>query len=794
MSTSEAPAMTQAAIWKLVVDSVSAALEAQAANMANTNNTTIPRETPVARQCSYKEFMSCQPINFKGTNGVVGLIRWFERTESVFSRSNCIEDCKVKFATSTLTEEALSWWNSFSQPIRIEEAYKITWAEFKKLLIKKYCPRTKVQKMQDKFYHLTIIEGNVIASKPQTLEEAINIAQRLMNQLTKHTPVQVSSDHKRKFDDRRTFNNNNYRHINTNNSYNNHQPQQNRRQETFRCDNHDLSRLDNQSIERDRLIGIGFVLNFVKFISFTFGDKEIISVIEAIIREVFVKLLLKSSGKLSIRHGLYETIVCYVLLANMIWIVVLERDYLKGYAYPVFVWLLERMGTPTLVCVWSCPNFSAPAGRPFRYVKSKDVYLVFVDPESSTQADGAQSSRVLVPLPEDPIDTEKPESPLTIAPPASLPKSTPPALVPILRRTAHMVVRVPPAMSSGLSASMAEVVAMSESAFRKKFKSSYESSPSLSPTDLPLRKRYQGTFELVEDEGPTAEDEDPATGDEGLAAGVKDPSIDDESYGLDNGSHGMDDESRGLDDEGHSIKSDGLGLEEEKEVVPEGQQQAVLVVGTAVSAPLGLGYGELRHRELALKKDQVYSTFEVGQGSGSAPESERPERVSAFRQPTLTIWTDLEDGMVYIDVPTYPLPPPVRKPPSPEWTSSSLPISPSFSIVHSPISSPMIPLTVPSPVATPATAETKGFLTELRAQVEMQGGLIRDHAVRLKKKFLPALFERYDRDIGELFTRSEAVRDEPWSRGQLAEERRARLELAEVIDSMRRGQEPKGGA
>ncbi|GKC43197.1 ribonuclease H-like domain-containing protein [Tanacetum coccineum] len=42
--------------------------------------------------------------------------------------------------------------------------------------------------------------------------------------------------------------------------------------------------LDNQSIERDRLIGIGFVLNFVKFISFTFGDKEMISVIEAVSR------------------------------------------------------------------------------------------------------------------------------------------------------------------------------------------------------------------------------------------------------------------------------------------------------------------------------------------------------------------------------------------------------------------------------------------------------------------------------------------------------------------------------
>ncbi|GJT25436.1 hypothetical protein Tco_0895373 [Tanacetum coccineum] len=39
---------------------------------------------PVARQCSYKEFMSSQPINFKGTEGAVALICWFERTESGF--------------------------------------------------------------------------------------------------------------------------------------------------------------------------------------------------------------------------------------------------------------------------------------------------------------------------------------------------------------------------------------------------------------------------------------------------------------------------------------------------------------------------------------------------------------------------------------------------------------------------------------------------------------------------------------------------------------------------------------
>nr|GEW99392.1 reverse transcriptase domain-containing protein [Tanacetum cinerariifolium] len=152
--------------------------------------------------------------------------------------SNCTEHYKVKFATGTLTEEALSWWNSFAQPIAIKEAYKITWVKFKKFLIKKYYPRTEElatlcptmvsdsEKMMEAFIEglPQSIKGNVTASKPQTLEETINTAQRLMDQVTKHTPVQVSSDHKRVFKDIRTFNNNNYRNITTNNCYNNHQP------------------------------------------------------------------------------------------------------------------------------------------------------------------------------------------------------------------------------------------------------------------------------------------------------------------------------------------------------------------------------------------------------------------------------------------------------------------------------------------------------------------------------------------------------------------------------------------
>ncbi|GJU63915.1 hypothetical protein Tco_1245750 [Tanacetum coccineum] len=136
---------------KLVADSVAATLEAQVATMENADNANRnikQGETPVAKKSSYKEFMSYQPLNFK-----------------------------VKFATGTLTEEALSWWNSFAQPIGIEEAYKITWSEFKKLLIKKrfqelavLCPTMvpNSEKLMEVFIGglPKSIEGNVTASKP----------------------------------------------------------------------------------------------------------------------------------------------------------------------------------------------------------------------------------------------------------------------------------------------------------------------------------------------------------------------------------------------------------------------------------------------------------------------------------------------------------------------------------------------------------------------------------------------------------------------------------------------------
>ncbi|GJX44542.1 reverse transcriptase domain-containing protein [Tanacetum coccineum] len=238
-STSETPAITLDAIRQLIAD-LTTAVEAQTAAIASASNPNNLTGTPAVKMGNYKEFTISQPFCFNGTEGAVGLIRGIEQTESVFSRSRCAEENKVTFATGTLTNDALSWWNAHAQPIGIEQANQITWTELKMLLTNKYCPRTEIKKMEEELYNLSLprsIEGNVTASKPQTLEEAINIAQRLMDQVTKHAPMQVSSDNKRKFDDKRTFNNssrnnNNYR--NTNNRYNNRQ-QQNRRQETGRA-------------------------------------------------------------------------------------------------------------------------------------------------------------------------------------------------------------------------------------------------------------------------------------------------------------------------------------------------------------------------------------------------------------------------------------------------------------------------------------------------------------------------------------------------------------------------------
>ncbi|GJY28044.1 hypothetical protein Tco_0403811 [Tanacetum coccineum] len=78
-------------------------LESQTAAMASASNLT---GTPAVKTGNYKEFINYQHFCFNGTEGAVGLIRWFECTESVFSRSRCAKENKVTFATGTLTDDA----------------------------------------------------------------------------------------------------------------------------------------------------------------------------------------------------------------------------------------------------------------------------------------------------------------------------------------------------------------------------------------------------------------------------------------------------------------------------------------------------------------------------------------------------------------------------------------------------------------------------------------------------------------------------------------------------------------
>ncbi|GKA79678.1 hypothetical protein Tco_0786274 [Tanacetum coccineum] len=80
----------------------------------------------VARERTYQDFMKCQPLNFKGTKGVVKLIRWFEKMEIVFHISNCSEKYQVKYATFTLLKSALTWWNSHKRTVGTEAAFAMS--------------------------------------------------------------------------------------------------------------------------------------------------------------------------------------------------------------------------------------------------------------------------------------------------------------------------------------------------------------------------------------------------------------------------------------------------------------------------------------------------------------------------------------------------------------------------------------------------------------------------------------------------------------------------------------------
>nr|GEY34906.1 hypothetical protein [Tanacetum cinerariifolium] len=148
------------------------------------------RPVQSVRACSYSDLMKCQPLNFRGTEGVVGLSCWFEKIKSVFHISGCAIENQVKFATSTMLDAAL------------------TWGEIKKLEIKLWNLKVKgndVVSYTQRFQELALmctkfvlgekekvdkyigglpdnIHGSVMFARPKTLDEAIELANDLMDQ------------------------------------------------------------------------------------------------------------------------------------------------------------------------------------------------------------------------------------------------------------------------------------------------------------------------------------------------------------------------------------------------------------------------------------------------------------------------------------------------------------------------------------------------------------------------------------------------------------------------------------
>nr|GEX52678.1 hypothetical protein [Tanacetum cinerariifolium] len=96
------------------------------------------RNVQTARPCFYADFMKCQPLNFRGTEGM------------------------VMFATCTLLDVALTWWNSQIRSLG-PDACSMTWEVLKKKMTDKYCPRGEIKKLEIKLWNLNVKENNVSA-------------------------------------------------------------------------------------------------------------------------------------------------------------------------------------------------------------------------------------------------------------------------------------------------------------------------------------------------------------------------------------------------------------------------------------------------------------------------------------------------------------------------------------------------------------------------------------------------------------------------------------------------------
>ncbi|GJR10542.1 hypothetical protein Tco_0793194 [Tanacetum coccineum] len=213
-TTTPTTTVTNAQLQALIDQGVAAALaERDASRSRDGDNshgsgTGGRRQVPTQRECTYTDFLKCQPMNFKGTEGVVGLTQWVEKMESVFLISNCAITSQVKYASCTLQGSALTWWNSHVRAVGQDVAYTMPWTALNKEKISnKYFPKGEIKKRKSNQISgkyvggiPDMIHGSVKASKPQSMQEAIEFATEIMDKKML-TAAERQAENKRKFED-----------------------------------------------------------------------------------------------------------------------------------------------------------------------------------------------------------------------------------------------------------------------------------------------------------------------------------------------------------------------------------------------------------------------------------------------------------------------------------------------------------------------------------------------------------------------------------------------------------------
>nr|GFB25598.1 hypothetical protein [Tanacetum cinerariifolium] len=200
-TTTATEPMTQEAINNLIAHPVTEALaeyETQRNSVVNgdTSHTTGtgPRTVRPTWECT--DYLNYGPLKFNGTKGVIGLTRWFERTESMSSISNCTAENQFKFASCTLAGSALTWWNSYMRAVSQEVAYAMPWKTLRQMMTAKYCPRGEVKKLEVELWNL---KENVMSYQPKSMQKAIDYANDQLDQKLLGI-ADDQADNKRKFD------------------------------------------------------------------------------------------------------------------------------------------------------------------------------------------------------------------------------------------------------------------------------------------------------------------------------------------------------------------------------------------------------------------------------------------------------------------------------------------------------------------------------------------------------------------------------------------------------------------